>query len=381
MHSPNRRRSAVVAAIIFSSVLLVFLKSALDNAPHEVVQEKSKRSSRRSFTAGSPEPHREYRKALIIASVEREDTNWTSTLPANFDVYRYMNDNPEAEFSVPLNKGNEVMSYLTYLIDHYDHLPEVMVFVHAHEFTHHNPWILGLHTPTMVTQLSPQRVIREGYINLHCGSWDEGDCSAAIRPHEGRPWEEFRDIWQSLFPHDPVPEVLAQHNAGQFAISRERALQIPQNEYIRLRQWMMDTEMNLGITGNLWEYLWQVIFTGKNVYCPDMHVCYCDGFGYCFEDDAEFSRVNRLFIGIDKLSAELRLSQDRLKSSSEAEEGKQMEEAASLESEKQERMRAVMRDMSTEVWSAIAKAQERGKSPEIRAQRSRRDWKQGDGFN
>ena len=31
-----------------------------------------------------------------------------------------------------MNKGNEAMAYLTYIIDHYEALPGIMLFVHAH---------------------------------------------------------------------------------------------------------------------------------------------------------------------------------------------------------------------------------------------------------
>ncbi|KAF2487715.1 hypothetical protein BDY17DRAFT_289563 [Neohortaea acidophila] len=382
MQSPNTRWPIfLLGATLISLIIILFPHSTTDRGASNNVERAWNPSARRTYTTSIPEPHRVYRKALIIASVQKEDTNWTSTLPDNVDVHRYINDNPQAEFTVPMNKGNEVMAYLTYLIDHYDRLPEVMVFVHAHEFTHHNPWLLAEHTPTMVRRLSPHRVIREGYMNLHCGSWDEGTCPATIRPTEGRPWREFQDIWESLFPNDPVPEVLAQHCCGQFAISRHRALQVPREEFIRLRQWMFDTKMNLGITGQFWEYLWHFIFTGKNIYCPDQHVCYCDGFGICFEDDAEFNRVNNLLLGVDKLYAEVKLSREQVRAMEDIEDTEPREQVADSALARQDRMTAVMQDMSADVWSTVAKARSRGRDPRIRAERSKRRWEEGDGFN
>jgi hypothetical protein len=41
----------------------------------------------------------------------------------------YVADDPNAMHTVPVNKGNEAMVYLTYLIDHYDSFPDLMVFM------------------------------------------------------------------------------------------------------------------------------------------------------------------------------------------------------------------------------------------------------------
>lgn len=56
----------------------------------------------------------------------------------------YVADDPSAPFHPPMNKGREAIAYLTCLIDHYDELPEIMVFLHAN----HRTWL---------SQRSPRR--------------------------------------------------------------------------------------------------------------------------------------------------------------------------------------------------------------------------------
>ena len=45
----------------------------------------------------------------------------------------YVVDDPYAPLHPPKNKGHEVMVYLTYIIDHYDELADVTMFMHAHQ--------------------------------------------------------------------------------------------------------------------------------------------------------------------------------------------------------------------------------------------------------
>ena len=47
----------------------------------------------------------------------------------------YSVDDKHALLWTAKNKGREANAYLTYLIENYDHLPDFMVFAHAHRFS------------------------------------------------------------------------------------------------------------------------------------------------------------------------------------------------------------------------------------------------------
>jgi len=48
--------------------------------------------------------------------------------------------------------------------------------------------------------------------------------------------------------------------AAQFAVSREQVLQRPREDYIRFRQWVIDTDKDDATSGRVMEFLWHVIF-------------------------------------------------------------------------------------------------------------------------
>ncbi|KAF2770865.1 hypothetical protein EJ03DRAFT_269909 [Teratosphaeria nubilosa] len=328
------------------------------------------------FKPGQPEPHKDYRKALIVASIQTDNMTWLDIHLLGMEHYVYVNDDPDAEYTVPMNKGNEVMTYLTFLIDHYDKLPEIMLFVHAHEATNHNPWLLHTSMPEMAKAISPQRIIREGYLNMHCGAWALGDCPAGIRPAQGLPFTERKQAWEELFPQYPIPAILAQSCCAQFAVSRERVLQIPRDDFIRYRQWLLDTDMPDRISGYIWEYLWQFIFKGEHVYCPPQDECYCDGYGVCMSEK-QFKEFNNLYFASlptrDEIDRITRVEKEGIKEDPKYALPK-------VEQERRENLATVL-DETREVMFGMRKAAfERGKDPQVRAAAAHLKWEDGDGF-
>lgn len=89
--------------------------------------------------------------------------------------------------------------------------------------------------------------------------------------------------WIELFgPAVPVPDTLAQPCCGQFAVSRERLRALSKEQYLHFRRWLTQTQYADNISGRVFEYIWQFLFTGIAETCPPESVCYCDGFGLCF---------------------------------------------------------------------------------------------------
>ncbi|KAH7134034.1 hypothetical protein EDB81DRAFT_886838 [Dactylonectria macrodidyma] len=80
----------------------------------------------------------------------------------------YVANKPSSWNYLSQNKGNEAMTYLTYLIDHYDDLPEVMVFMHGHRTAWHNNALIRRSSSLTVNKLRPEAVIQNGFVNLAC---------------------------------------------------------------------------------------------------------------------------------------------------------------------------------------------------------------------
>lgn len=316
--------------------------------------------SKPAYTSGEPVPGYEYSKGIIVASVKKENTSWVADRLPDFARYIYVNDDPEAEFTVPKNHGNELMAYLTFIIDHYDKLPEIMFFVHAHERTFHNPAIFDYSTPNQIKAINLDRVVREGYMNINCGDWDTGKCPAYIRPSDQEPGIAHLHAFRELFPEYHMPQILGAACCSQFAVTKERMLQIPLEKWNRYRDWLLKTEE--GDPGYIWEYVWQFLLKGELVHCPAAQVCYCDGYHICFGGHHPFEDYMAL-----ERSKETMIGNARALDKQEEEAKEAGRTLSQYDVERRVRMRDMIKDLDEEIARRREAAWERGKDPELRA--------------
>lgn len=209
----------------------------------------------------------------------------------------YVVDDPTAPLKPPRNKGNEAMVYLTYIIDNYDSLPNISVFVHAHAKARHTDDLLYGSMSKSLERLRRAKVLKDGYFNLRC-NWEPGcpvwldlenenNSASKADPNEAR---TLRQAWVELHPGKAVPQSVAQAYGAQFAASREHIQTVPLSRWRAWRAWLLDTNLSNYQSGRIWEYTWQYVFTGDSVFCPVLDVCYCEGYGICFESKAKFSQ-------------------------------------------------------------------------------------------
>lgn len=251
------------------------------------------------FHPGIPKPlGSTYSRVLIIPRLESDNISWVLDELPGVDMAVYIADDPWASLHPPRNKGHEVMIYLSYIIDHYNTLPDILIFMHAHRWTHHNNALLAYDAAEMVRRLNSDYVTREGYVNMRC-HWTPG-CPEWLHPNNPRERLEKQEevvlskCWSELFPSDPLPAALGQACCAQFALSKERVLSIPLSRFVFYRDWITKTPLSDYISGRVWEYSWQFLFTGQSIYCPAEHICYCGGFGLCFGGASEFEEFVEL---------------------------------------------------------------------------------------
>jgi len=211
------------------------------------------------------------------------------------------------------------MVYLTYLIDHYNDLPDIILFFHSHRYAWHNNILMGQDTAQMLKRLNYDRVARLGYMNIRCHSkpgcpdWIHMDRPAIDFDDYNKPEEIYyrKSVWDEIHPGAQVPPSLSAPCCAQFALSRERVQQVPRERFIHYRKWLLETKMDDQFSGRVFEYIWQYIFTGNAVYCPAMSSCYCDGYGLCFGGEKKilewFDMMddrNKLFTELDTYNKE-----------------------------------------------------------------------------
>lgn len=179
----------------------------------------------------------------------------------------YTVDDTNAPIHTPKNKGKESLAYLQYLVDHYDDLPETVVFLHAHR----DGLPAGWHIDTMeysnvdsVRALQREFVQQQGFVNLRCQL--SPGCPDAIQPFRQPPKLEnpgepyYATAWKSLFPNEKIPEQIAAPCCSQFAVSRGQILQRPRSDYQRMYNWVMNNDLPDDATANIMEYTWHIIF-------------------------------------------------------------------------------------------------------------------------
>ncbi|KAJ5463303.1 hypothetical protein N7475_008247 [Penicillium sp. IBT 31633x] len=340
------------------------------------------------FIPGTPRPPGyKYSKVLVVTRTKEEDTNWIAEELPDWDHAIYVADDPKAPLHPPKNKGHEVMIYLTYIVDHYDRLPDVAVFMHSHQFAWHNDNLFAGDAAQLLRRLNLNRVIREGYMNTRCG-FGPG-CPAWMHPGAVEEDESKQEeimlarAWGELFPDQKIPSVLAQPCCAQFALSRDRIRSIPRARFVFYRDWLLSTDLSDYITGRIWEYLWQYIFTGEAVLCPDENICLCDGYGFCFGGDEEWKAYQDLEAQRGELQQELDnwiwLSGD-IHAFEDAQDFDEIAEVDIPGIGKNTELFDRLQDKEIQLVTMLQGALERGKNPQYRAQEAGRPWKEGDGF-
>lgn len=316
-----------------------------------------------------------------------EDVEWLSVELPDVPTAIYVADDPKAPLHPPKNKGHEVMIYLTYIIDHYHELPDVSIFIHSHRWSWHNDDLLGNDAVQMIQRLSSERVTRQGYMNMRC-HWDPG-CPDWMHPGalEENLYKQEETVlaksWSELFPLDSIPPVLAQPCCAQFALSKARILAIPLARFTFYRDWLLRTPLSDYISGRVWEYIWQFVFTGENVFCPAQHACYCDGFGVCFGGETEYNDWFEARFKKRELEEELAEWEKKAKALEDAKAEGRLEEAAQMEAPEPGRevfLRGQIETYNNELDARKEIALDRGNNPRNRAEESGREWNEGDGF-
>ncbi|KAG4436088.1 hypothetical protein IFR05_008444 [Cadophora sp. M221] len=323
-----------------------------------------------------------YTRTLVVPRTASENTDWIHgyfNKDMYFDYKIYVVDVVGAPLSPPKNKGHEVMVYLTYIIDHYHNLSDVNIFMHSHRMAWHNNGLLDGDAVQVISRLSSERVQREGYVNLRC-HWDPG-CPNWMHPGSveedvGKQEQTMlAKSWSELFPVDHIPNVLAQPCCAQFAVSGDRIRSLPLARYVFLRDWLMRTSMSDYFSGRVFEYIWQFIFTGRNVVCPKEHVCYCDGFGICFGGEKEYDTYQETVRERTNMEEELKIWNDMNMKWNSGDKGVERPEIGK-DTELTEKIDANL------AWCDLKKqeAKERGDVAKFRAQEMGREWNDGDGF-
>lgn len=199
-----------------------------------------------------------------------------------------------------------------YIIDRYDTLPAHILFHHAQRFQWHNddPDYDAL---PLLQHFRLPHLREQGYVNLRC-VWILGcpveihptlDANAAPESTFPTAKHSYRKAFEEMFPGVPVPDEVGVPCCSQFGVTREAVRARPKEDYIRFREWLLNTALPDAISGRVFEYSWHsmllsaptinlfrltgniVMFNKDSVHCPHAGDCYCKQYGMCHRPDCD----------------------------------------------------------------------------------------------
>jgi len=189
---------------------------------------------------------------LVLCHYE-EDLTWLQFQPFPAVVYeKHPNNVLRAGLhGVPRNTANEASAFLKFIVDYYDALPEVMVFLHGHRYAYHQEDVLSLLDGLEASTLP-------GYCNLNLAVWGLKE-DPLRRPlyEEHRGWLEK---WLGA-----LPPLLLDRCCAQFIVRRECVRLRPRAFYEEALHHAYydaepgDVEANRRL-GLLFEWLWHYLF-------------------------------------------------------------------------------------------------------------------------
>ncbi|KAL9106293.1 MAG: hypothetical protein Q9227_008693 [Pyrenula ochraceoflavens] len=241
----------------------------------------------------------QHSRTLVVARKKDENVDWIEEQLQNeprltLAVYTVDDNTTAAAYSVPANRGHEAMPYLTHIINYYDELDDVTIFMHSHRFAWHNNDLMEDDAVLMVKKLRTEKAVDKGYMNLRCHqspgcpsyispTLDPTPSISAVDALNTPEAQIIGQAWTALFPDVALPSTLSQPCCGQFAASKSAIRARPRGDYVFFRDWLLTTDLEDKLSGRVFEYVYQYIFGNTFEYCPEISSCYCEGFGICFE--------------------------------------------------------------------------------------------------
>lgn len=210
------------------------------------------------------------------------------------------------------------MAYLTYIIDHYDNLPEFIIFHHGHRRAWHQPEP----TPMKLRALNLSSLAHDHYINLRCAHLP--GCTADtyidlvhVDPKDLRQQAHMLPrFWNTMFGQEsvwdlgPKPSNVSVTCCAQFAVTREAIRRRPLAFWVNYRRPLeRDLEEYVPIWGPqtnsysigiCYEKLWHMVFGKPAIHCPKEDYCrrnqfsdsiVCDRYTGAFEDSQGWENI------------------------------------------------------------------------------------------
>lgn len=190
----------------------------------------------------------------VIIAHYNEDLSWINDLRSSFQI---ISKKTIPEETVP-NKGREASSYLEYIINNYESLTDISIFIHGHRTSWHNS--------DVEKYINGKSKFLVEYYNINLISsprnseplWSLNE--QAIGFLEKNKYIIEKEINQNINPLN-----IKYRAASCFYVKKEAILRHKLKSYKNWYEWIMSSKEPSGISSRVFEYCWHIIFTGNHV--------------------------------------------------------------------------------------------------------------------
>ena len=148
-------------------------------------------------------------KLVLCISHYQEQLNWLNTIETPFIIVSKTIKDSRV-LHVPVNQGNEVSSYLLYILTYYHNLPEYTLFLHGHNEDWHQ-----LYNIQYILNASD---LNKPYSNIN--NWYVNDRNINTNTY----MKQLQTIWFELFQEElgDMPATFREKCCAQFFVHRDR---------------------------------------------------------------------------------------------------------------------------------------------------------------
>jgi hypothetical protein len=198
---------------------------------------------------------------LIVTSHYNEDLSWL--IQQDLFDYKIYSKNKNNTSQLPLdktffciNKGFEASSYLQFIIDYYNELPNYVAFIHGHKNSYHQ-----VDDTLNLIKKSPLC----DYVSIN-----RKDFKNFLEPNspnevQKKNWFLVYDNYKNLNLNLPTPKKLECTACAQFIVSKNAIHKNNKNFYENILIWLEKTELECSLSGRILEHLWCYIFTHNEI--------------------------------------------------------------------------------------------------------------------
>lgn len=189
-----------------------------------------------------------------VVSRYKKNVDWVYKLPNINKFYIYDKENPENEYNIPVNKGNEASVYLKYIVDNYDKLADFTFFIHDDEYAWH-------HTGSILDKFN--EAYHEAIVNkkLYYNINDRCILGSILSNKQCLSW--YNTYIEPYIPIDSLPHrdwTQNHRGSAQFLVHKSLITKLPVKFYENLYTWIITTNLSNAISGRFLEWTWHLFW-------------------------------------------------------------------------------------------------------------------------